>query len=80
MIDLDDTDREIAMALSKDASLNAGALGRRLGLSQPATWRRIRRLREAGVFKSRRIVLDAEKLGFKPTSDLPEYVDQPCRN
>ncbi len=25
-------------------------------------------------------LVDAEKLGFKPTSDLPEYVDQTCGN
>ena len=41
--------------------------GSNLGLSQPATWRRIRRLQEAGVIAGRRLVLDAEKLGFGVT-------------
>lgn len=67
MIDLDDTDRTILRALSTDATTSAGALGRRLGLSQPATWRRIKRLQDAGVIKGRRLVLDHEQLGFGVT-------------
>ena len=42
MIALDDTDRAILKALVADATRSAGAIGRALGLSQPATWRRIR--------------------------------------
>ena len=67
MIDLDDTDRAILRALVADATQSAGAVGRALGLSQPATWRRIRRLEEAGVIAGRRIDLDAEALGFGVT-------------
>ncbi len=67
MIDLDDTDRAILRALVVDATQSAGAVGRALGLSQPATWRRIRRLEEAGVIAGRRIDLDAERLGFGVT-------------
>jgi Lrp/AsnC family transcriptional regulator, leucine-responsive regulatory protein len=67
LTDLDDTDRAILRALAADATLSAGALGRRLGLSQPAAWRRIKRLQEAGAIKGRRLVLDHEKLGFGVT-------------
>ncbi|MFN7004493.1 MAG: Lrp/AsnC family transcriptional regulator [Roseinatronobacter sp.] len=67
MPELDETDRAILRALVADATLSAGALGRSLGLSQPAAWRRIRRLHEAGVIKGRRLVLDHEKLGFGVT-------------
>ena len=45
MIALDDTDRALIRALAQDATASAGALGRDLGLSQPACWRRIKRLR-----------------------------------
>ena len=45
MIELDDKDRALIRALAKDATQSAGALGRELGLSQPACWRRIKRLR-----------------------------------
>jgi Lrp/AsnC family leucine-responsive transcriptional regulator len=41
-------------------------LGAALGLSQPATWRRIKRLTEAGVI-GRRLELDLEALGFGVT-------------
>ena len=47
MIDLDTTDRLILRMLSEDATQSASAIGRRLGLSQPAAWRRIRKLYEA---------------------------------
>lgn len=64
---LDEIDREILLALQRDAEVGAAVLGRRLGLSQPATWRRIRRLTEAGVIAGRRLRLDKEKLGFGVT-------------
>lgn len=67
MIDLDDLDRAILRALARDATQSAGALGRRLGLSQPATWRRIRKLETAGILRGRRLRLNAEKLGFGVT-------------
>ncbi|WP_212524427.1 Lrp/AsnC family transcriptional regulator [Actibacterium sp. MT2.3-13A] len=67
MMELDETDRRILRALSEDATLSAGALGRSLGLSQPATWRRIKRLEEAGILKGRRLDLDAAALGFGVT-------------
>jgi len=67
MIDLDDTDRAILKALAADATQSAGAVGRALGLSQPAAWRRIRRLEEAGVIAGRRIDLDSAALGFGVT-------------
>lgn len=67
MIELDITDHAILVALSKDATQSAGALGKALGLSQPATWRRVRRLHDVGVVSGRRVDLDAEKLGFGVT-------------
>lgn len=67
MSGLDDTDRAILRALSDNAALNAGEVGRRVGLSQPAAWRRIARLRRAGVLAGRRVEVDAEALGFGVT-------------
>lgn len=67
MIEIDEIDAKLLRALARDASQSAGALGRRLGLSQPATWRRIKRLEEAGVICGRQLRLDAEKLGFGVT-------------
>ncbi len=67
MIALDDIDRQLLRSLMRDGTQSAGAMGRHLGLSQPATWRRIRRLEDAGVIKGRRLRLDAQMLGFGVT-------------
>ena len=64
MIDLDTTDRRLLRELVQDATQSAGALGRKLGLSQPATWRRIRRLRDSGILKTQRLDLDKERAGL----------------
>jgi len=65
--DLDDTDFAILRLLAKDAAQGAGAVGRACGLSQPAAWRRIKRLRGLGVIRGQRLRLDAERLGFGVT-------------
>ncbi len=67
MTELDEIDRALLLALGRDATQSAGALGRALGLSQPATWRRIKRLRERGVLRGKRLRLNPEKLGFGVT-------------
>ncbi len=67
MIALDDIDRALLRALAADATHSAGALGRRFGLSQPAAWRRLRRLEEAGILSGRRVAVDRAALGFGVT-------------
>lgn len=67
MIELDEIDRSLLKALAEDATQNAGNLGRRFGLSQPAMWRRIKRLQDSGAIAGRKLDLDYEKLGFGVT-------------
>ena len=67
MIELDTTDRRLLRELVRDATQSASTLGRKLGLSQPATWRRIRRLHDSGVIKGQRLDLDHDRLGFGVT-------------
>lgn len=67
MIELDETDRRLLAMLARDATLNAGEAGRRLGLSQPAAWRRIRRLTDDGAIAGRRVLLDRAAVGFGVT-------------
>ena len=59
----DATDLAILRLLSRDATLGAAEVGRALGMTQPATWRRIKRLQEAGVIAGQRVVLDNAALG-----------------
>ena len=67
IVDLDDLDRALLRALAQDADLSAGELGRRFGLSQPATWRRVHRMEEAGILAGRRVEVDRAALGFGVT-------------
>ncbi len=67
MMDLDDIDFAILRQLSLNATQGAGAIGRACGLSQPAAWRRIKRLRDAGVVRDLRLQLDQQALGFGVT-------------
>jgi DNA-binding Lrp family transcriptional regulator len=64
---LDDIDYAILRILLADAGRSAGAIGRELGLSQPATWRRVQRLKTSGIIKGQRLRLDAQQLGFGVT-------------
>ncbi len=64
---LDALDRKLLVALAADATLSAGELGRRFGLSQPAAWRRVRRLHDEGIINGRRLDLNREALGFGVT-------------
>jgi DNA-binding Lrp family transcriptional regulator len=63
----DATDLAILRLLSADALLSAAEVGRELGMTQPAAWRRIKRLTDAGVLAGRRIVTDQTALGFGVT-------------
>ena len=67
IVDLDDLDRALLRALAQDGGLSAGELGRRFGLSQPAAWRRMRRMEEAGILAGRRVEVDRAALGFGVT-------------
>jgi len=67
MIDLDDTDRAILRTLQNDGSLNTRAVAKVVGLSQPACWRRIRKLQDARVITGRAIQLNKDELGFGVT-------------
>mgnify|MGYP006316709501 CR=1 FL=1 len=70
MIELDDIDRALLRALAQDGTASAGALGRRFGISQPAAWRRIRRMEEAGILAGLRVEVDRAALGFGATEFL----------
>ena len=59
---LDDQDFEILRQLQRDATQTASQLARKMGLSQPAMWRRIKRLQDAGIIAGRELLLDAEKV------------------
>ena len=57
-IDLDPTDRRILSLMQTEPGINATEIGERIGLSQSACWRRIQRLRDAGVAATSRREID----------------------
>ena len=64
---LDETDRYLLRLLKHDADQSAAELEKSLDMSQPAIWRRIKRLKEEGVIKGVTLNLDREKLGLGVT-------------
>ncbi len=61
---LDSTDWKILRYLQQDARLSYNELGRRIGLSAPATAERVRRLEEAGIITSYSAQIDPTKVGM----------------
>jgi Lrp/AsnC family transcriptional regulator, leucine-responsive regulatory protein len=65
--EFDATDMAIVRALVEDGGRTAKAVAEMVSLSQPACWRRIRRLEAMGVIRGRRVRLDLAKLGYGVT-------------
>lgn len=61
---IDHLDRRILRELQSDASRSTAEIAAAAGLSQPACWRRVQRLREMGIIQRQVAVLDREKLGL----------------
>lgn len=63
----DKTDRQILALLQENARLSYAEIGRRVGLSLPATAERVRRLEEAGIIEGYRAKINREKAGLPVT-------------
>lgn len=61
---IDDVDRQILQALSKQARMSLKALAGTVGLSSPSAAERLRRLEEQGVIRGYGASVDAKLLGF----------------
>jgi len=65
---LDDKDKQIIEMLKKNARISYTEIARRLGLSDVAVLKRVRKLEQAGIIKKYTIVLDPKKLGYNTIS------------
>jgi Lrp/AsnC family leucine-responsive transcriptional regulator len=63
-VTLDPTDIAIVEAMQENGRIGMSELGRRIGLSQPATSERVKRLEERGVIRGYGARLDAARLGL----------------
>jgi Lrp/AsnC family leucine-responsive transcriptional regulator len=61
---LDPTDVAIIETLQDDGRISVSELGRKVGLSQPATSERLKRLEERGIIKGYRAVIDPAAVGL----------------
>jgi len=64
---LDDLDRKILEILRDNAKLTYTEIGKRLGVAHSTIYERIKRLEENGIIKKYTTIVDADRLGFKPT-------------
>ena len=67
MVELDNFDKKLLQALQKNADQSMNELGEKIGLSHTPCWRRIKRLEEAGIIKSRVVIVDPDKVGLGVT-------------
>lgn len=65
---LDPTDIAIIEVLQEDGRIAISELGRRIGLSQPATSERVKRLEERGIISGYGARIDAARLGLGMTA------------
>ena len=61
---IDQTDWKLISELERDARQSFSELGRKVGLSQPATAERVRALESAGIIRGYRVEVDRAKLGY----------------
>lgn len=66
-VEIDQIDRSLLVILQQDAGLSQRDLADRVGLSQNACWRRLKRLEEIGLIRGRRTVIDHAALGLDLT-------------
>jgi len=62
-IPIDGTDKAILALLQEDGALSISDLANQLGMTTPPCWRRVRRLRDAGVLQRQAWIVNPEAVG-----------------
>ena len=75
-IQIDDTDRRIIRHLLADPTLATAELAERANVTNATCWRRLERLREAGVIKPVQAVIDWKALGYEVEVSLRFNLDK----
>lgn len=73
---LHDTDRRLLRHLQADPSISAAQLAERAGLNPATCWRRLERLREKGILRGVRAVIDWRALGYAVEVSLRITLDK----
>lgn len=64
---MDKIDRQILSILQSDAGVPIAEIADRVHLSQTPCWKRIQKLKEAGVIRKQVVLCDPQKLGYGTT-------------
>lgn len=72
----DSTDRRILRQLLAEPDASNAALAERAGVTAPALWRRLERMREAGVLKAVQARIDWRRLGWAVEVSLRFTLDK----
>lgn len=72
----DDLDLKILSILTVNADISYKEIGEQLFVSGGTVHVRVRKLRESGVIKNSRVVVDYEKLGYDVAAFLGIYLDK----
>jgi Lrp/AsnC family transcriptional regulator len=72
----DDTDRRILRHWLAEPDLPRADLAERAGVTTATLWRRLERLREGGVIRAERAVIDWRKLGYEVEVSLRFTLDK----
>jgi len=72
----DDTDRRILRQLQEDPGISTAKLADRAGVNAATCWRRLERLRERGVLRGARAVIDWRALGYSVEVSLRVTLDK----
>ena len=65
---MDKVDQQILRILQTDSSLSISEIARKVGLSASPCWKRINKLQNDGIIKSKIALLDGNLLGFSLTA------------
>ncbi|MBF9034256.1 winged helix-turn-helix transcriptional regulator [Rhodobacterales bacterium HKCCE2091] len=73
---LDDIDRRILRQMQAEPDLSGAELAERAGVTSATCWRRLEKLREAGVLRGIRAVIDWRALGYAVEVSLRITLDK----
>jgi len=73
---VDDVDRRILRQMQADPGLARAELAERAGVTAASLWRRIERMREAGIIRAEEAVIDWRKLGWEIEVSLRFTLDK----
>ena len=73
---IDATDRRLLRQLQAEPTLSTAALARRTDLPEATCWRRLERLRQGGILRGQRAVIDWRALGWTVEVSLRVTLDK----